>query len=57
MTQEYETPEWKKWSTVYCSGCYKPLANYKGWSVPIERKLYVKNVPRKCNVNNNPSQR
>ena len=41
-TIEYETPEWKKWSTVYCDNCSKPLAHYKGWHKPylIATELY-----------------
>lgn len=44
MTQEYQTPEWKKWSSVYCSRCFKWLANYKGWhkTFLIATELYCK---------------
>ena len=46
MAQEYKTPEWKKWSSVYCSGCSKWLGNFHGWFAvsPIQIKLYC----RKC---------
>lgn len=44
MTQEYQMPEWKKWSSVYCARCSKWLANYTGWNNLLQRKLYC----RKC---------
>ena len=44
MTQEYQTPEWKKWSSIYCSKCSKWLGNFKGWHTPIPIPFYC----RKC---------
>ena len=44
MTQQYETPEWKKWGSIYCSSCYKWLGNFKGWFIIPDVKLYC----RKC---------
>ena len=46
MSKEYQTPEWKQWSSVYCHRCSKWLANFKGWfKFPIiEIELYC----RKC---------
>lgn len=44
MAQEYKTPEYKKWSTVYCNRCWKALAHFKGWFPvsPITVEVYCK---------------
>ena len=46
MAQEYRTPEWKQWSTVYCNRCWKALAHFKGWyregTSPIQTEVYCK---------------
>ena len=46
MTQDYEVPLWKKWSTKYCNKCFKSLGHYKGWyQIPLE--LYCDKCAKK----------
>ena len=39
---KYVVPTWKKWSSIYCSRCFKWLGNYKGWYQIQGVELYCK---------------